>query len=34
VTVTGTPHLAGPAIGAGDVPMANGEWTMTTVVGS
>ena len=34
VTVTATPHLAGPAIGAGDVPMVNGEWTMTTVVGS
>ncbi|HTJ42187.1 MAG TPA: hypothetical protein VL463_08825 [Kofleriaceae bacterium] len=34
VTVTGTPHVEGPAIGAGDVPMSNGEWTMTTVVGS
>jgi hypothetical protein len=29
-----TPHLAGPAIGAGDLPMQPGEMTMTTVVGS
>jgi hypothetical protein len=33
VSVTGTPHLAGPATGAGDVPMVNGELTMTTVIG-
>lgn len=34
VTVTGTPHVAGPSIGGGDVPMVTGELTMTSVVGS
>ena len=34
VTVTGTAHLAGPATGAGDIPMVNGEITMTSVIGS
>jgi hypothetical protein len=33
VTVTGTPHLDGPSIGAGDLPMQPGELTITTVVG-
>ncbi len=33
VSVTGTPHLAGPATGAGDIPMVTGEITMTSVIG-
>jgi hypothetical protein len=28
-----TPHLAGPSIGAGDIPIVAGELTMTSVVG-
>ena len=34
ISVTGTPHLAGPATGAGDIPIVNGEITMTSVIGS
>ena len=33
VVVTGPAHLAGPATGAGDLTIANGEITMTSVIG-